>query len=121
MFVHLSIRSCNCCFKSVENSIVDLPIEEINLTKFPIPCDCGYFMVGEHYPVSYSKWNVHNEYIEMQINFVENDIIIEQRIDIELPHTKAEHLIKNLELRLENLNKRLIKDPIPDHLWEERV
>ena len=74
MFVHLSVRRCNCCYKSIEASIVDLPIEEIKLTKFPIPCDCGYFMVGEHYPVSYDKWKIHNACIQSQINFIENDI-----------------------------------------------
>lgn len=119
MFVHLSVRSCNCCYKSIEASIVDLPIEEIKLTKFPIPCDCGYFMVGEHYPVSYDKWKIHNNCIQSQINFVENDIATEQRINVELPDTHAHSLIRNLEKRLESLISRIIKDPIPNHLWKD--
>ena len=119
MFVHLSVRSCNCCYKSIEASIVDLPIEEIKLTAFPIPCDCGYFMIGEHYPVSFNKWKLHNDCIQSQINFIQNDIATEKRIDVEMPHTHAHSLIINLEKRLEMLTKRLIKDPIPDHLWKD--
>lgn len=119
MFVHLTVRACNCCNARVESSIIDLPIEEIKLTAFPVPCDCGYFMVGEHYPTSFSKWNVHNSCLKTEIKYIQNEITIEKRIDIELPWTHARSLISNLEARLESLTSRLIKDPIPDHLWKD--
>ena len=122
MLVHQSNRSCNCCGKSVDNNIIDIPFEEIKLSPFAVECDCGYFYEAIHYNVSFTKWRVAKGTLEYQLDNARSDynreqeyadtlIVLHDFIKIELKRKKE--LVTKLQAQWDEI----ISSPIPDHLW----
>ena len=112
MLVHLANRSCNCCGKWIDNSIIDLPITEIKLTHFPVECACGYFYEAVHYSVSFTKWRLAKDFLETRIVTLEESISKEQELEV----------ILEFEVQLEKAQKKLssLSIPVPDVMWEEK-
>lgn len=125
MFVHQFNRHCNCCNKLVESSYKDIPIGEINLSPFPVPCDCGYFYVAEHHTVSYSKWNLAKAIIKDKLGYAQSDYKREKEFTDTLETPSASRLIaldtlKNKVIDLHAKWDDISLTPIPDHLWVEK-
>lgn len=57
MLVSQTTHSCIACNSEAEYNIeVNIPLEEIKLTKHAVACECGYFKERTHSPVSFSNW-----------------------------------------------------------------
>lgn len=120
MLVHLHTWYCTCCGTKVDNTIVDLPIEDIKLSTFPVACSCGYFYKAEHYPVSFDKWRIETSMLKERIKDVKFDLELTQNVKEDLGlidyrkrnTNELETLLEDYEQRLESLSV-----PIPDHLF----
>lgn len=122
MLVHQSNRSCNCCGKSVDNTIIDIPFEEIKLSPFAVECDCGYFYEATHYSVSFTKWRVAKGILEWEINWLIGELKNTQEVKDELGlvcYRERSTTEKENKLAKYQADLDLILDPIPDYLWIE--